>query len=58
LFDLNLQRNLEIAIDLAIVQTILPQVDQSIRLRPALRIQLLDILNRFPRSHAILDNMI
>jgi len=56
LFDPSTSRNLEIALDLAIAQTILPHTADAMQRNPVLREELLAVLSgQFPRSAAFIS---
>lgn len=57
LFDPAITRNIAIAADLAIAQTVLPYVGQTLRARPALHDPLKQVLKPFPYSLTILENL-
>ncbi len=57
LFDPAISRNVAIAADLAIAQTVLPYVGQTLRSLPALHDSLKQVLKPFPRSLAALENL-
>jgi hypothetical protein len=57
LFDPAVTRNGSIAADLAIAQTVLPHVGQTLRALPALHASLKQVLQPFPRSLAALETL-
>jgi len=57
LFDQVTPNNLAIALDLAIVQILLPRMGTIIRDRPTLQRQLRDVMTHFPRSVAFLERL-
>jgi len=57
LFDPAISRNVAIAADLAIAQTVLPHVGQTLRSLPALHDPLKQVLKPFPHSLTVLENL-